>query len=81
MQTSAILHCVADFLRKHAPFDALPEADLLALAGSGRVKFHQSEEFVFRQGAPKNALVWVIQQGRVELIDEGNGMSVCAMSL
>ncbi len=69
MQTSAILHRVADFLRKHAPFDALPEANLLALVCSGRVKSHQSEEYVFRQGDTKGSLVWVIQQGRERLCD------------
>jgi len=61
---------VADFLKQHAPFDILPEADLLDLAGSGKVKFHEAEEYVFRQGDPKGHFVWTIQQGRVELVEE-----------
>ena len=70
MKTSVIRHRVADFLKLHAPFDALSEQDLLDLAGSGRVKFHESEEYVFHQGDAKGQLVWIIQQGRVELLEE-----------
>src|SRR4051812_45624470 len=70
MKTSVIRHRVADFLKSHAPFDVLSEQDLLDLAGSGRVKFHESEEYLFRQGDAKGQFVWMIQQGRVELLEE-----------
>lgn len=70
MQTSVIRQRVADFLQHHAPFDSLPEADVLALAGSGKVKFHESEEYICRAGSAKIQVVWIIQQGRVELLDE-----------
>ncbi len=70
MNTSVIRYRVADFLKRHAPFDSVPEAELLALAGRGRVKFHESEEYVHRLGQAKGPYVWVIQQGRVELIQE-----------
>jgi signal-transduction protein with cAMP-binding, CBS, and nucleotidyltransferase domain len=73
MKTSVIRHRVADFLRRHAPFDALSEDDLLALAGSGRVRFHESEEYVLRQGEAKGAMTWVVQQGRVEMLEESSG--------
>lgn len=69
MQTSVIRHRVADFLKQYPPFDALSESDLLDLAGSGRVKFHESEEFVYWQGDPTGPFLWVIQQGRVDLLD------------
>ncbi len=71
MKTSVIRHRVADFLKRHTPFDALEEQDLLDLAGSGKVKFHESDEYIFRQGDPKGQFVWTVQQGRVELIEEG----------
>ena len=70
MKTSVIRQRVADFLKSYAPFDALPEQDLLDLAGSGRVKFHESEEYVFSQGEANGPVVWIIQQGRVELLEE-----------
>jgi len=73
MNTSVIRYRVADFLKSHAPFDALPEENLIELAGQGRVKFHESDEYIFRQGQAKTPWVWIIQQGRVELFDETSG--------
>ena len=73
MQTSVIRHRVADFLKRFAPFDAFTEEDLLDLAGSGKVKFHESEEYIFRQGDAEGPLVWIIQQGRVELLEGDSG--------
>jgi signal-transduction protein with cAMP-binding, CBS, and nucleotidyltransferase domain len=73
MNTSVIRYRVADFLKSHAPFDALPGSHLMELAGQGRVKFHESNEYIFRQGQAKTPWVWIIQQGRVELIDETSG--------
>lgn len=72
MVTSVIRHRVADFLKQHAPFDSLSSEDLLALAGSGKVKFHESEEYVYWRGDKKGKFLWVIQQGRVEVWDEGS---------
>lgn len=71
MKTSVIRHRVADFLKSHAPFDVLATDDLLALAGSGRVKFHESEESIYDEGDSAGPLVWVIQQGRVEILENG----------
>ena len=69
MNTSVIRHRVADFLIRHAPFDSLPAADVLELAASGRVKFHESEEYIFEHGGSFGPLVWIVQQGQVELLD------------
>lgn len=76
MKTTVIRQRVADFLNRHAPFDSLTAPDLLDLAGSGKVKFHESEEYVFRQGDGKGDFVWVIQQGRVELLKEAKSSEV-----
>ena len=70
MKTSLIRYRVADFLRESPPFDAIEPDDLLALAASGKVSFHESDEFVFRQGKATRACCWVIQQGTVEITDE-----------
>ena len=69
MITSVIRHRVADFLKQHEPFDALSPEDLLHLASSGKVKFHESDEYLFRQGDGRGKFLWVIQQGRVDLLD------------
>src|SRR5258706_205027 len=75
MNTSVIRYRVADFLKSHAPFDALPGPHLMELAGQGRVKFHEADEYIFRQGQAKTPWVWIIQQGRVELVDETSGVN------
>jgi signal-transduction protein with cAMP-binding, CBS, and nucleotidyltransferase domain len=75
MNTSVIRYRVADFLKSHAPFDALPGQQLMELAGQGRVKFHEADEYIFRQGQARTPWVWIIQQGRVELVDETAGQS------
>jgi CBS domain-containing protein len=72
MKTSVIRQRVADFLKQHPPFDALPEEDLLLLAGSGKVAFHESEEYIVREGQTAMELLWVIQQGCVEIAQPGS---------
>ena len=52
METAAISYRVADFLKKHPPFNAIDEADLLALAARGRVRFHEPNEYILWQGEP-----------------------------
>lgn len=59
---------MADCLRQYPPFDDISLPDVMDLAGSGRVKFHSSEEFICQQGDARTDLVWFIQQGRVELL-------------
>ena len=73
MKTSVIRHRVADFLKQYPPFDSISESDLLEVAGSGRVKFHQANEYIFRQGQEKAQVVWTVQQGRIDLVEECMG--------
>ncbi len=70
MKTSIIRYRVADFLKQSAPFDAISEDDLLELAATGRVSFHETAEFIFRRNEQRRPCLWVIQQGTVEIIDE-----------
>ena len=73
MDTSAISYRVADFLKKHPPFQAMEEGDLLELAARGRVRFHEANDYIFWQGEPHKLHVFVIQQGTVSLWDEADG--------
>jgi CBS domain-containing protein len=75
METSAIRYRVADFLKQYPPFNAMDEADLVALAGNGRVRFYEANEFILWQGEPHKAHVFVIQQGTVALWDEQHGQA------
>jgi CBS domain-containing protein len=70
MDTADISYRVADFLKKHPPFHAIEDEDLLALASHGRVRFHEANEYVLWQGEPHKTHIFVIQQGTVSLWDE-----------
>jgi CBS domain-containing protein len=70
VETAVINYRVADFLKKHPPFPAVDEKDLLALAGSGHVRFFEPNEYIVVQGDPYRLRVFVIQQGTVTLWDE-----------
>jgi CBS domain-containing protein len=70
VDTSAINYRVADFLKKHPPFHAVDEVDLLELASRGRVRFFEANEYILWQGEPHKSHVFVIQQGTVALWDE-----------
>ena len=73
MQTAAIPYRVADFLKEHAPFQGMEEADLLMLAQRGRVRFHESDEFLCWQGSAYAPFLLVIQQGTVALWMDADG--------
>jgi CBS domain-containing protein len=70
VETSAISYRVADFLKDYPPFNAIADADLLALTARGRVKFHEPNEYILWKGEPHRPFVLVIQQGTVSLWDE-----------
>ena len=76
METAAISHRVADFLKKHPPFHAIEEGDLLDLARRGRVRFFEENEYIVWQGEPYQMHVFVIQQGTVSLWDEAGKIAV-----
>ncbi len=76
MRSSSIYYRVADFLKEFPPFSFVGEEDLLRLAGSGRVKFHESDEYVYWQGRKPGRFIFVIQQGTLKLVDESQRAEV-----
>jgi CBS domain-containing protein len=70
VETAAISYRVADFLKRHPPFNAIDDTDLLALAARGRVRFYEPNQYILWQGEPHRVQVFVIQQGTVSLWDE-----------
>jgi CBS domain-containing protein len=73
VETAVISYRVADFLKQQPPFNAVDDADLLALAAGGRVRFYEPNEYVLWQGEPHRYEIYVIQQGSVSLWDESAG--------
>ncbi len=51
----------------------MEEDDLLTLVARGRVKFHESDEFLCWQGNAYTPFLFVIQQGTVSLWEEAGG--------
>lgn len=70
MKSSIIRYRVADFLRAHPPFDLFSLEDLLAFSGSGRVVFHEDDVYLYQKGEARDSRLWVIQQGRIEIVEE-----------
>lgn len=66
-----MVHDVADFLRRHAPFEALTKRELDQVAGAAEIEFHPRGAVVLAQGAEPAAHVWVVRSGAVELLDGG----------
>ena len=52
----------------------MDDADLLTLAGHGRVRFHERNEHILSQGESHRHHVFIIQQGVVSLWSDVNGM-------
>jgi CBS domain-containing protein len=59
---------VADFLRLHAPFDALGAAEVDLVAGSAEIEFFLAGTTIFAEGAEPAEAVRVIRSGAVEII-------------
>jgi CBS domain-containing protein len=62
---------VADFLRLHAPFDALSRADVGLVAASAEVEFHLAGTTIFAEGAEPVQHVRVVRSGAVEIVHAG----------
>ncbi|HVC85140.1 MAG TPA: putative nucleotidyltransferase substrate binding domain-containing protein [Solirubrobacteraceae bacterium] len=59
---------VVDFLRAHAPFDALAVSDVEDVAASAEIEFHLAGTTIFSQGAGPAEHVRVVRSGAVEII-------------
>ena len=81
VETAVISYRVADFLKRHPPFNAIDDDDLLELAARGRVRFYEPNQYILWQGEPHRLQLFVIQQGTVSLWDEAGetpGFATCA---
>src|SRR5436190_24314453 len=70
------MHDIVEFLRRHAPFDDLDEAQLEELARATEVEFFASGERVFRQDEGPIEHVRVVRKGAIELVAEGEVLDV-----
>lgn len=71
MKAAGIALRIADFLKGYPPFEFLEPAELVELARDGRVKFHEEGEVLFTGGQPRDRYIYVVNKGRIRLVDEG----------
>jgi CBS domain-containing protein len=58
---------VAEFLRRHPPFDLLHDTEIEQLAGQVEIAFHPAGETLFTQGTAVDC-VWVVRTGSVDIV-------------
>lgn len=75
MKAESIALRMVDFLKRYPPFEFLDEADLVELAGMGRVKLHEVDEVIFTNGQPRDRYTYIVNQGRVRVTEEEKGES------
>lgn len=67
---------IAEFLGRYPPFDALEPAELAALAGSVEERVYESGEVVLLEDGTPAEHLFVVQDGAVELIHQGEVVDV-----
>ena len=56
----------ADLLRKHAPFDAMAEADLLRLTGNLKVRYFEKGSLILSPASGVVRTLFIVQRGAIE---------------
>jgi CBS domain-containing protein len=62
------MHDIAEFLRRHPPFDALDEETLSAVAASAEIEFHAAGTAILDRAEATSQFAYVVRRGSVELV-------------
>jgi CBS domain-containing protein len=65
------MHDIAEFLRRHPPFDSLDEETLAKAAASAEVEFHAAGAAILDSAAETARFAYVVRRGAVELRIDG----------
>jgi CBS domain-containing protein len=65
------VHDIADFLRRHPPFDSLDEETLEKVASAAEIEFYAAGEAILESAAATSEFVYVVRRGAVELLVDG----------
>jgi CBS domain-containing protein len=65
------MHDIADFLRRHPPFDSLDEETLDEVASAAEIEFYAAGEAILESAAARSEFVYVVRRGSVELLVDG----------
>ncbi len=69
--TSARVHDIADFLRRHPPFDTLDDDTLASVAASAEIEFHAGGAAILESAEETSRFAYVVRRGSVELVIDG----------
>jgi CBS domain-containing protein len=70
------MHDIADFLRRHPPFDTLDEEALANVASSAEIEFHASGAAILGHAEATAEFAYVVRRGSVELAIDGRLLDV-----
>ncbi|MEA2331685.1 MAG: hypothetical protein QOK00_3667 [Thermoleophilaceae bacterium] len=62
------MHDIAEFLRRHPPFDTLDEETLAAVATSAEIEFHAAGVAILDSAEATSEFAYVVRRGFVELL-------------
>ena len=65
------MHDIADFLRRHPPFDSLDGETLEAVSASAEIEFYAAGTAILESAAATSRHAYVVRRGSVELLVEG----------
>jgi CBS domain-containing protein len=65
------MHDIAEFLRRHPPFDTLDEGALDRVAESTEIEFHASGTPILESAEETSRFAYVVRRGSVELVIDG----------
>ena len=65
------MHDIADFLRRHPPFDTLGEDALASVASSAEIEFHPAGTAILEHAEATAEFAYVVRRGSVELVIDG----------
>ena len=65
------MHDIAEFLRRHPPFDTLDEGGLQRVAASAEIEFRATREPILESAEATAEHAYVIRRGSVELVIDG----------
>jgi CBS domain-containing protein len=70
------VHDIAEFLRRHPPFDTLDEAQLGAVAAATEIEFYPSRAAILESPGARSESAHVVRRGSVELLIDGRLLDV-----
>jgi CBS domain-containing protein len=65
------VHDIAEFLRRHPPFDTLDGESLAGVAASAEIEFHAAGTAILETAEETSQFAYVIRRGAVELVIDG----------